>query len=275
MLPGVEVKGEPHPKMFGDLQKGDLCLIRLKGNRYGTATLTAANQGWIYKQGNKLAPERHHANTATKIWITLTQHVSTRYISSIKSTSFMAHYQSFCHDKYVFVATTKIFFATNIILLWQIFCHGKHTFVATKDAVMTMILVPAPAGDSFQGSCSGVCWGVVEEREAVLSREGLQCHCCILFPGLPCRWGRLCCQEKTCTCRPWKAKASTLFTSWGTTFGENICHGFQTTRQYFSPQIWPLRLIAGCALSAHMLFQRMIMIILNLNQSPITQKQEL
>ena len=133
MLPGVEVKGEPHPKMFGNLQKGDLCLIRLKGNRYGTATLAAANQGWIYKQGNKLAPERHHATTATKIWITLTWRVSTRYISSIKSTSFMAHYQNFCRDKYMFVATTKIFFATNIILLRQFFCHGKHTFVATKD----------------------------------------------------------------------------------------------------------------------------------------------
>ncbi|KAK7485278.1 hypothetical protein BaRGS_00023529 [Batillaria attramentaria] len=28
MLPGVIVKGEPHPKMFGALQKGDLCVIR-------------------------------------------------------------------------------------------------------------------------------------------------------------------------------------------------------------------------------------------------------
>ena len=33
MLPGVVVKGEPHPKMFGDLQKDDLCLVRAKGNR--------------------------------------------------------------------------------------------------------------------------------------------------------------------------------------------------------------------------------------------------
>ncbi|XP_076463313.1 eukaryotic translation initiation factor 2D-like [Babylonia areolata] len=33
MLPGVEVKGEHHPKMFGNLQKGDLCIVRLKGNR--------------------------------------------------------------------------------------------------------------------------------------------------------------------------------------------------------------------------------------------------
>ena len=51
MLPGVEVKGEPHPKMFGDLQKGDLCLIRLKGNRYGTATLAAANQAVFTNKG--------------------------------------------------------------------------------------------------------------------------------------------------------------------------------------------------------------------------------
>ncbi|KAK7100596.1 hypothetical protein V1264_023518 [Littorina saxatilis] len=33
MLPGVEVKGEHGPKMFGKLQKGDLCLVRLKGNK--------------------------------------------------------------------------------------------------------------------------------------------------------------------------------------------------------------------------------------------------
>lgn len=33
MLPGVIVKGEPHPKMFGALKKGDLCVIRLKGNK--------------------------------------------------------------------------------------------------------------------------------------------------------------------------------------------------------------------------------------------------
>ena len=33
MLPGVEVKVEPGPRMFGNLQKGDLCVIRLKGNK--------------------------------------------------------------------------------------------------------------------------------------------------------------------------------------------------------------------------------------------------
>lgn len=33
MLPGVIFKGEPHPKMFGSLKKGDLCIISLKGNK--------------------------------------------------------------------------------------------------------------------------------------------------------------------------------------------------------------------------------------------------
>ena len=45
MLPGVKVKGEPHPKMFGDLQKGDLCLVRLTGNRYSMVTF--CSKTWV------------------------------------------------------------------------------------------------------------------------------------------------------------------------------------------------------------------------------------
>ena len=104
------------------------------------------------------------------------------------TTNIILSRRKFCHDKLTFVATNTCLFVVTKHVFWRkrrkicrnkhevlsrqaYFCCDKHVFVATK-----MILVAAPANDSYQITCwfLEICKLTAVSYSFILSASGCQ-----------------------------------------------------------------------------------------------------